>query len=156
MSARADMASWGPYSAGRAHVFRAYGQFISGNDAGLFVVLAGADCTDAAREALAKSAQALGYGADGVTFVSVAGQELSGDALYEVVEGLDPIALVCAGEEATRLFSQAYRLQAAPHAAQRVQGREVRLLPQIAQNMETPQGKQLVWHALKSLPRLDA
>lgn len=156
MAAFEGISSWGPYSAGRAAVLGAYESCISGNDAGLFVVVFGPDCGDASREALCKSASALGYGPDGVTFVDLSARSLSAAELYEVLEGLDPIVVVCAGAEAVRQFSEAYRCQVAPHAAQRVQGREVRAFPQIDGQMESNEGKQAVWRALKSLPHLVA
>lgn len=187
------------YATPREHVLQAYGAHISGNASGLFISLSSKELASAARNALQKSAEALGYGPDGVTFVQLHAQPeaprseevcrniswetclhlenggqtghrdtndsaetirsslrndcLSKEDVFLLLEGCDPICMVaCDGESACAL-AQAYRIDMPPMPAARIFGRETRLFEDLDSQLKTPEGKQFVWAALKTLPR---
>ncbi len=145
------------YGYSRERMLREYRTHVSGAEASLFLAICASTLSDEAKLALTKSAESLGYGPDGATFLLVdVPAELSPDQLSTIVEGLDPLCIVLADAQAASLFAQAYRIALPSRAAMRAFGREVRLLPQLGELMKTPAGKQRAWAALKTLPRLES
>lgn len=102
-------------------------------------------------EALRKSVHSLGWGDDSASFALVEG--LSPNEAFELIEGLDPVAIVIADEGAARIFFAAYRIGETSAPAFRVLGREIRLVPEFAKLINTLNGKQKIWSVLKTLPR---
>ena len=143
------------YGYSRHEMLREHGARISGSQSGLFLALCKADLVADARVALTKSAESLGFGPDGATFLAVDEPDLlSSESLMRVVEGLDPLCIVLADQQAAALFAEAYCIILPAQASFRTFGREIRLLPQLEEMMATPAGKQLAWAALKTLPHL--
>ena len=137
------------YGYSRHEMLREHGARISGSQSGLFLALCKADLVADARVALTKSAESLGFGPDGATFLAVDEPDLlSSESLMRVVEGLDPLCIVLADQQAAALFAEAYCIILPAQAS------EIRLLPQLEEMMATPAGKQLAWAALKTLPHL--
>lgn len=108
-----------------------------------------------ARTAIAKSAEALGYGPAGATFLCLKEEDgsLDPDQLFQAIEGLDPLCVVAVDAEAAHACAQAYRAEISPQVRCRVFGRETRAFDNLESMLESPEGKQRVWSLLKTLPR---
>ena len=98
----------------------------------------------------------MGYGKEGVVFISVdAGNNaLTPKEMFELIEAVDPLSVVLTGAECIQLFAQAYRVNVPNQPAFRVFGREIRSIANMNELMETPEGKQIAWAALKTLPHI--
>lgn len=143
------------YAASRRQVLAQFAERITGSRAGLFCVLCHPTLSAEAREALAKTAESLGYGPDGATFVALLDQEpLAPGDLFTLVEGLDPLCVVCADSGCGRALERAYRASAPVMTAAHVGGRPVRVFPDFSSMMVNPALKQQAWAQLKTLPHL--
>ena len=89
-----------------------FGQYMSGAHAGLCCVISSESLSEAAEKALDSSLAALGYGHDACTFVAPG--DLDQQALFVLIEGLDPICIVAADGKSAALLGQAYRLAVPP------------------------------------------
>ena len=143
------------YAYSRNRVLETFCEHVSGSDQCLFLALGTSHLSSDAALAITKTAESLGYGPDGATFLQIDEPRILSDReLFEAVEGMDPLCIVVADEPSKQLFAQAYRLVLPKHPAIRVFGREVRVLPTMNQLLETPAGKQTAWASLKTLPRM--
>ena len=82
-----------------------FGQYMSGAHAGLCCVISSESLSEAAEKALDSSLAALGYGHDACTFVAPG--DLDQQALFVLIEGLDPICIVAADGKSAALLGQA-------------------------------------------------
>lgn len=110
----------------------------------------------AAREAVEKSLQALGYGAGCCAFATIAaeGAELGGPELLSLTEGLDPLLLIICDTRCAEALAKAYHAKVEPGSAGRLLGRPHVAFADFESLMETPEGKQKAWALLKRLPKL--
>ena len=83
-----------------AETWELFGQYMSGAHAGLCCVISSESLSEAAEKALDSSLAALGYGHDACTFVAPG--DLDQQALFVLIEGLDPICIVAADGKAPR------------------------------------------------------
>lgn len=150
------------YGAGAASIFELFGDYVCGDAGRAALVLSSRPLGEAATIALDKSLAAFGYGPDAfstATMMPTDSTEEGGDipldpqALFLLVEGLDPLILICADENATSLVSQAYRTAFRPDTAERAFGRPAVMFENLDALMESEAGKQKAWKLLKSLPR---
>ena len=81
-----------------------FGQYMSGAHAGLCCVISSEPPSEAAAKALDSSLAALGYGRDACTYVVSDG--LDQQALFVLIEGLDPICIVAADGKAPRSWDK--------------------------------------------------
>lgn len=143
--------------------FRAlFDDYLKGNAACPVLVVSERPLSPIAHDALAKSFDSFGYGAhaclyatltlesDGADAVSA---PLDSQALFLMIEGLDPVCVVCADETAARALSQTYRSAFDLDSACRVFGRPGVAFRDFEGMLETDAGKQAAWHLLKSLPK---
>ncbi|WP_283170146.1 hypothetical protein [Curtanaerobium respiraculi] len=152
-----DAQATASYASAREYVLAAYADSISGSRDGLFCVLCEADFPEQAREALDKTAAALGYGDNGVTFVARASSTpLDTDDLFAIIEGLDPLCVIAADAGSAKCLERAYRTTLPLMAPCRAGGRTVRAFADFESLMKTPGLKQQAWAQLKTLPRLNA
>ena len=139
----------------------------------LFCVVSQTPLGENAKKALASSAQALGYGAQGCFFVIIAPHgcdALNAKQLFSLIEGIDPLALVAADKDATRALEQAYRVaqeaiyrgqdakephrfQLSPNAYTRILGRDAVTFSSFEAMLAKPDLKQKAWALLKKLPK---
>jgi hypothetical protein len=136
----------------RARVQAAFSPVLSGSSEGLFVVVYDTPCSKTARRALVKSAEALGYGSDGITFVQTGAAALDAAGLLTVIEGLDPLCLVAADTPSARWCAQAYHVDFPANPRVRIFGREARAFDDLDAMIASDAGKQQVWALLKTLP----
>lgn len=128
-----------------------FGQYMSGARAGLCCAVSSEPLSEAAAKALDSSLAALGYEHDACTFV-VPG-DLDQQALFVLIEGLDPTCIVAADGKSAALLGQAYRLAIPSGKATRLLGRATVSFLDFESLLKTPQDKQIAWALLKKLPR---
>ena len=78
---------------------------------------------------------------------------LDPQALFMLVEGLDPVCLVCADGETAKVLGAAYRTSFKSDAATRVFGRPAAIFRSLDALMESPEGKRSAWAVLKTFPK---
>lgn len=128
-----------------------FGQFISGARAGDFCIVSATALSDTARSALESSAKALGYGAEACTYVVT--RELEGNALFALIEGLDPFHLIATDESSSNMLGEAYRKEVAVGGDTRLFGRTCIAFPDFEVMLETPEKKQVAWALLKKIEK---
>lgn len=141
----------GIYDFPRKSVFSRFPQHVHGAESGLIAALFPIEPSPQAQNALEKSALALGWGAEAVCFVKTDG--LDTQELLQIVEGIDPVAVVIASARSAQAFFAAYHMQPTEAESFTALCREVRLIPCFDRLMESPEGKQRIWAVLKTLPR---
>ena len=129
-----------------------FGSFMSGAKAGAVCVLSAQRLSNAAHDAIKSSAKALGYGTDACAFVTTEG--LEEQALFVLIEGLDPLCLVASDGKTAALLGQAYRCSVPTGDACRLLGRTTVAFLDFESLLETPRDKQIAWALLKKLPKL--
>ncbi len=145
-----------PYAFERLRVLKEFQPFCQGGGAGLFVALSTRAPSDSMHDALTKSAAALRWGSDGITFISrngTDGDSLTDDALYQLIEGFDPICLVICDTESAAACASAYHLSSPIDPRYRLAGRCVRVFDDLEAQLETEHGRESVWGELKTLPQ---
>ena len=128
-----------------------FGQYMSGAHAGLCCVISSEPLSEAAAKALDSSLAALGYGRDACTYVVSDG--LDQQALFVLIEGLDPICIVAADGKSAALLGRAYHLAVPSGKATRPLGRTAVSFLDFESLLKTPQDKQIAWALLKKLPK---
>ena len=128
-----------------------FGQYMSGAHAGLCCVISSESLSEAAEKALNSSLAALGYGHDACTYVAPG--DLDQQALFVLIEGLDPICIVAADGKSAALLGQAYHLAVPSGKATRLLGRTAISFLDFGSLLQTPQDKQIAWALLKKLPK---
>ena len=130
-----------------------FGDHLSGGRSALLLAVSERPLGDRARTALASAAATLGYGANACAFAALEGPEgaLDRQALFMLVEGLDPIGLVAADAEAARLLAEAYRCPVALDGARRVFGRTCVAFASFEGMLDDDREKQRAWGLLKRL-----
>ena len=146
------------YSASAADVWNLFRDYVEGNPSAIVLAVSGESLGDAARDALAKSFASFGYGKDVCAFATLVPRsdeepELDAQALFMLVEGLDPVCLVCTDDAAARMLETAYRTTLKRDAAARIFGRPAVVFRSLDALMESPEEKQKAWSVLKSFPR---
>jgi hypothetical protein len=140
----------------------------------------------AARDALCKSAERVGYAAQNMAWVQLAAAgpaaavaagagealcagegasdtfrtttttttasvRLEPDQLFDLVEALDPFAVVVTDAGALQAFCQGYRCSIGVGRLARVLGRNVAVLDNFEKQLQSPEGKQAAWAVLRQL-----
>lgn len=141
----------GIYDFPRKSIFSRFPQHVRGAESGLIAALFSDVPSPQAQNALEKSASALGWGAEALCFVETDGLDPSD--LLQIIEGIDPVAIVLASESSARAFFSAYHMQPAEGTCFTALCREARLIPRFEELMKSPDGRQRIWAALKTLPR---
>lgn len=161
------------YAVARHSVLAKYSDAISGSEAGIFLVISSDELSDAAKNALTKTAESLNYGPNPITFVQTSlihadrnsktstnssasshkqTCESPESQLFEIIEGLDPVCMVLCDEDAASLVSKAYNADITSMSLNRIFGRSVAVLDHIDTLLATPQGKSRMWGILRILP----
>lgn len=135
-----------------------FGEHLTGERCGIFLVISSALLDGEARDALNSTAKTFGYGQAACTFAQVEGAndtKLDAAALRLLVEGLDPYCIVVTDAEAGQLLGEAYRAPITPNSIARIMGRSVVALDSFESQLKNAQDKQVAWALLKSLPRCE-
>ena len=129
-----------------------FGQCMSGSRAGLACAVSSEPLSDTAVNALESSLAALGYGRDACTYATTDG--LDEQALFVLLEGLDPLCIIAADGKSAALLGQAYRCSVPSGKATRLLGRTTVAFLDFESLLANAQDKQIAWALLKKLPRL--
>lgn len=143
------------YEANARSVLEAYAGFVEGAPESLLLAVSGAMPTDDAREALASSAERLGFRRS-IAWLRLRPESsdaptLGADDLFAIVEGLDPIALVALDAPSCRLLADAYRCDVPQDAPCRIFGRNAAAFHSFESMLGSNELKQKAWSILKRL-----
>ena len=152
------------YEAGTASVAELFEGYIQGSAAGnscIALALSAHPLGATEQNAIEKSLAALGYGKEACTYATLSPRGADGDAnaalypqaLFLLVEGLDPLCVIAADAAATQALGQTYRTVYAPDSAIRVFGRPAVSFRSLAELLESDAGKQRAWRLFKSIRR---
>lgn len=139
-----------------------FGDYLSGEGPCIALAIAKRPFSAQMQNAIQSSLRSFGYGSEACTFATIRPTDatveggdvaLDSQALFLLIEGLDPICLICADAETLSLLAQAYRLELNPNSAAQVFGRPAVLFEDFEQMLETDAGKQRAWRLLKALPK---
>ncbi|MEY8562740.1 hypothetical protein AALA21_06740 [Eggerthellaceae bacterium 3-80] len=135
-----------------------FGEHLTGERCGIFLVISSTLLSTEARDALNTSAKTFGYGQAACTFAQIDGvndTHLDPAALRLLTEGLDPYCIVASDAASAQMLAHAYNTQLATNSTARIMGRSVVALDSFESQLKSAQDKQVAWALLKSLPRLD-
>lgn len=136
--------------------------YLDGDGACVILALSERPLGAEARNAIGKSLESFGYGADACLYATLfpadgpaegGGEPLDAQALLLLIEGLDPLCVICADNTATSRLGKTYRTTYDLDAPIRVFGRPGVAFRDLAGMLATDAGKQRAWHLLKSLPK---
>ena len=146
-------------------LFEAY---VTGNEANVILVIGASAPAPETQDALEKTFKALGYGRDACTYARISTNEnadasanpnqpaddvlLDPQALFLLVEGLDPVCLVVCDDRAREALCATYRASFAADAPARIFGRPAAVFANLDALITTDNGKQKAWSILKLLP----
>ena len=137
------------YARTREQAMKDHAERLSGNSAGIVLVLFTEPIAAVAESALEKGFAALGFGEDACTFAQV--KDLAETDLFNLVEGIDPLLLVVTDADAAKLYAGVVRQPLPLLGKARLFGRETRAFPHLNSMFETEADRQTVWRLLKSM-----
>lgn len=138
-----------------------FGSHLHGARSALVCVLSELPLDERSQRALNSSTEALGYGKAACTFATLrdaaepgSNQDILDDqALFLMLEGLDPLCLVCADAAAAAACARAYRCEVPAGKPCRVFGRTAVAFASFPAMLDDGQDKQVAWALLKKLPK---
>ncbi len=141
------------YSFNADIVLEAYGAFVEGTSDALIAVVSAQALDDIGRNAIEASADKLGFGRGRVAWITLGGWEdaLGAADLAQLVEGLDPVALIATDGKASSLLSAAFETPFQLDSKNRAACRTVIAFNDFASMLADSESKQLAWHLLKML-----
>lgn len=147
-------------TASAAALFENHVEGIGENGSCIVLALSQQPLEAVAQDAIEKSLSALGYGQDICTYATLlphsAGEsemELDPQALFLLVEGLDPLCVIAADAAATQALGRAYRTEFALDSPIRVFGRPAVSFRDLTSLLTTNDGKQRAWRIFKGIPK---
>ena len=150
------------YEASLNETWNSFAAHLSGNRLGTFAVLSTRPLPERARTACDKSCEALGYGPGGTVFAHLeadgadatdAPAALDPKALFALVEGLDPLCVVCADRPCAEALSACYRTPIPLGELKALFGRPSVAFDDLDSLLGPDAGKQEAWAALKQIPK---
>lgn len=137
-----------------ARALAAYQPFAAGTPGCSLAVISERELPDAARTALASSAEKLGFGRAGVFWITCTdaeGRTLAPGELHELLVALDPLGFVMADAAAAARMEGAFDATCARDAAGRVAGRTAVAFESFTDMLASSEEKQRAWALLKRL-----
>ena len=134
-----------------------YGQYLQASGNELLLAISQKPLSFEALHALRNTAQALGYGTDGIGFIWCGfdeGAELGPEDLRPLIESLDPTCLILCDRVSCEAISSAYRSPLYMDRITRILGRAVASFESLEEMLGSPGAKQHAWRILKQLPKL--
>lgn len=143
------------YEVAAEQAWELFGDFLDGSPEATFCAVAAGPLGAQARCALESTAEALGYGKDAFVLVRLHAGDAALDpqALFLLLEGIDPLCLVTADRESSEAFARAYRCTLGFDGQQRVFGRPCVAFESFESMLGSEADKQKAWALLKKLPR---
>ena len=154
------MASMGAYETSVREVSELFSDYLEGDASRPALALSTRPLPENARNALERSFERFGFEPPNCTYATLfptarqaEGSDIALDAqaLFLLVESLDPLRVIAADAEASRTLAQAYRASYPLDAPIRAFGRPGAAFENLPQLLETPSGKQKAWSVLRSL-----
>lgn len=156
------MAANSAYGAGAVEIAELFADYLEGGAERLAFALSSQRVDDVSRNAIEKSLASFGYPAESCTYATMLPQNpnveggdipLDPQALFTLIEGLDPLLVIATDADAATALAQAYRIEfpAVEAAPARVFGRPAAIFQNLPTLLQTESGKQKAWRALKSL-----
>lgn len=136
-----------------------FGEHLDGSRAALVCAVSERAPSDRSRTALESAANSLGYGPAACAFVSLHASEgedpaaLDDQALFLLIEGLDPLCLIAADEASAQALGRAFRCEISLGKPGRAFGRSAVAFRNFDAMLDDGQDKQIAWALLKKLPR---
>ena len=149
-------------AASSADLFASYIESAFESPNSIVLVLSKHELGANARNAIEKSFAALGYSGNIQTYATLlphdcapgeTGVMLDPQAVFLLVEGLDPLFVITADSASTQTLGAAYRTEYAPDSAIRAFGRPAIAFANLDALLETDAGKQKAWRLFKSIPK---
>ncbi len=149
------MAGKSLYSAAAQEVFELFDDYIEGAFDRPFLVVCSQELDDAATTAIEKSLAALGFASPAYSLVRLDPEEapcaLDEQAALLLIEGIDPLHVICTDARAGDVLGKAYRTKLAPNAVVRLWGRTGVAFDDLGALIGTEAGKRTAWELLKAL-----
>lgn len=167
------------YEVSLANTWDRFGAHLEGSFQAIACIVSYSALSEVAKSAFTSSVSTLGYGEAACTFVTlqgiqgdakldegtappttiskvIEGNELKGDCVFAIIEGLDPLLLIIADDTAREMCSEAYRQPIAAPDKGRLLGRDVVAFQDFEAMLQNNKDKQKAWGLLKRLPRLNS
>ena len=160
------------YSTPTAEIWDVFADYVVGTPNCMALVLSAHVPEAPVRNAIEKSLASFGYpentwawatlfpraeGSDGTVANAKpidSGVKLDAQALFMLVEGIDPLCLIACDSESRDALQDAFRAEIPLDSPARVFGRRTASFADLGALLHTDEGKQRAWSILKSLPRL--
>ena len=151
------MAAKSAYDAPRREIIELFADYLEGDDTRPALAISEHALPEIARNAIERSLEAFGRIAPTCSYVTLTPlnpQTEGGDipldpqALFLLVEAIDPLFIIAADKASTDRLSQAYHGNT---ASNRIFGRPAATFADLPSLLATELGKQKAWRALKSL-----
>ena len=148
------------FEAGAAEIPQLFADYIEPSEwgqASLALALSARKLGSVERNAIEKSLAALGLGEHSCTYATLypqvndSGAELDAQALFLLVEGLDPLRLIIADAQTLEIVGRAYRMALGPDRAVRIFGRPAVCFGDLRELLQSDSGKQRAWALFKTL-----
>lgn len=155
------MVAKNPYNAAAQEIGELFSDFLEGDFQRPALAISQEPLPETARNAIEKSLEAFGFGGDACTFATIslrtpASNEgnitLDPHALFLLIEGMDPLYIICADASSTFLLGEAYRERLALDEPARVFGRQSLMFENLSDLVSTERGKQKAWALFKIFP----
>ena len=144
------------YDVPRETLWVKYSPYLQGDSSSMLCIVTRATLSSDARSALLSSIQRLGYGLAYciITLEPENHSPLEGKELLEVIETLDPLALICCQNESAIVLANAYRTGIPLDAPGKLLGRPICAFSDFDKMLQRADTKQKAWQLIKSLPAL--
>lgn len=154
------MATKSSYGIAGQEITELFGAYLEGSSERPFLALSMTVLEEEPRSAIGKSLEALGFGdakegdRPACSFATLAPDgevALDAQALFLMVEGLDPWRLIVTDDKAAALVETAYRTTLPRDTATRIFGRDGAIFTDLAALIQDETGKRKAWEIFKSL-----
>ena len=147
------MATKTVYGASAAEIAELFVDYIEGDASRPAIALSSSALEEVARDAIEKSLGAFGYASPSCTYVIMEanGIMLDPQAVFLLIEGLDPLFVVATDKPAAEVLARAYRAAFDLDAPARLAGRPAAIFKNLSALLATGEGKQSAWRVFKTL-----
>ena len=150
------MAGKSAFNAAEAEIRELFGDYLDGPSDCAAIVVSTHPASEVVRNALEKSFSALGFGKNACLHATTNPPEaevpLDPQALFALMEGIDPPYVICTDEKAAAQLATAYHTTFTTDAYNRAFGRPAAVFANLDNLLATEKGKRKVWELLKPLP----
>jgi hypothetical protein len=148
------------YGASAEEIGELFGDYLEGGAANPAIAVSMRPLAPVARNAIEKSLEAFGFSDRACSYVTLLPRNseseggdivLDAQALYLLIEGLDPLYLIVTDKASAETIALAYRAAFDLDAPTRLMGRPCAVFEDLASLLTTDEGKRAVWKVLKRL-----